>query len=64
MDLDSVSDKDLNELERLSRELLTLMGRAKLKNNILADMLDEFVRQAGEVRRSRFDASDSKYRSY
>jgi hypothetical protein len=64
MNLDSVTNKDLNELERLSSELLALMGRARLKDTILAELLDEFVHQAGKVRRSRFDVNDSEFRSF
>jgi hypothetical protein len=64
MDFDLVTNKDLNELERVSSELLVLMGKARLKNTIVGEMLAEFVRQMGEVRRARFDVADSEYGSF
>jgi hypothetical protein len=65
MNLDEVSDQNLNLLERLSRELLDAMRRAKLLDSPLAQALTQFEREAGDARRSRFDSKPgSEYRGY
>jgi hypothetical protein len=57
MRLDPVSDIDLIELQRLSKELLVVMHRANMHNAILADLLDELEQQATTLRRKRFSPS-------
>ena len=64
MELDALSDKNLNELERLSRDLLAAMRKAKLSDSTLVNLLSTLERQAGEIRRARFDADDSQYNGY
>lgn len=53
MRLDPVSDVDLLELQRLSREMLVVMRRAHLHDAILADLLDELQQQATTLYRER-----------
>ncbi|HLV36814.1 MAG TPA: hypothetical protein VKY59_16945 [Spirillospora sp.] len=64
MNLDTVSDKNLQELERLSRELLLLMRKANLKDDLLVEALYRLERQAGDLRRERFDAANQEYSGY
>lgn len=64
MNMDSVSDKNLGELERLSRELLAVMRKAQLADTPLATLLSTLESEAGEIRRARFDAHDSQYSGY
>ncbi len=59
MRLDLVSSQDLVELQRLSRELLATLYRAKLHDTILADLLDEFEQQTGKIRYTRVDEDTS-----
>lgn len=53
MRLDPVSDMDLVELQRLSRDMLVVMRRANLHDAILADLLDELEQQAAALCRER-----------
>jgi hypothetical protein len=64
MELETLSDKNLNELERLSRDLLAAIRKAKLSDSTLVNLLSTLERQAGEIRRARFDAGDSQYNGY
>ena len=64
MDLDSISDKHLQDIERLVGELLAVMRQAKLLNEPIADSLNQLRTQAGEVRRKRFDLGDREYKNY
>jgi hypothetical protein len=64
MNLDTVSDKNLQELERLSRELLLLMRKANLKDDLLVEALYRLERQAGDTRRERFDSANQEYSGY
>jgi len=64
MDLEPLSPKHLNEIERLLRELLLAMRKANLHNEPLAKSLYEFETQIGEVRRARFDAANPEYTGY
>lgn len=61
IDFTSVSDKDLQDLERLSRELLNVLRKAKASDTTLAKLLGELESGAGKHRRMRFDAKDSEY---
>ncbi len=61
MDLESISDKNLGDLERLAKELLAVMRKTKLLDTPLAKQLYELESAAGKIRRERFDADDSEY---
>jgi len=64
MNLDTVSDKHLHELERLTKELLEIMRRAKLLNSPLTEMLRLLESQAEHARRERFDEVNPEFRGY
>lgn len=64
MNLESVSDSHLQELERLTRELLHLMRKARLLDLPLSGLLSTLEEEAEKVRRERFDAVDSEYQGY
>jgi hypothetical protein len=64
MNLDNVSGKHLNEIERLLRELQVVMRRANLHNEPLAKSLQAFESEVGEERRTRFDAANPEYTGY
>lgn len=64
MNLDTLTDKHLHELERLAKELLDVMRKAKLKDEPLAEQLHQLEIQAGNLRRERFDANNPEYRGY
>ncbi len=64
MNLNDLSDKNLHEIERLAKELLDVMRKAKLNDEPLADVLKQLENQAGDLRRKRFDAANPEYRGY
>lgn len=64
MDLEMVSDKHLHELERLARELLEALRKAKLKEQPLLDALNQLELETGKARRARFDLANSEHRGY
>ncbi|HEX2908526.1 MAG TPA: hypothetical protein VHO69_16765 [Phototrophicaceae bacterium] len=64
MDLDSVSNKQLQELERLAQELLLVLRKAKLKDLPLIEELNQLVLESGKARRERFDAENTEYLGY
>ena len=64
MELDTLSDKHLQDMERLARELLSLMRHAKLKDTPLAEALYQLEVEAAKVRRERFDAANPEYSGY
>ena len=64
MDLESVDDKQLHELERLGKELLHAMKRAKLTHEQLYAEVAAMVNQAETVRRARFDEKDTQYTGF
>lgn len=64
MDLETVLDKDLHELERLAKELLDVIRKTKLEEPALTEMLRQLETKAGEIRRQRFDGDNSEFRGY
>lgn len=64
MNLENVPQKNLNELERLAREMQLLLRKSKLNNEPLAKLLSEFEAELSQLRRERFDAANPKYHSY
>lgn len=64
MNLETVSDKHLHELERLAGELLAVIRQAKLLDEPVTEAIRMLQHQAGEVRRSRFDATNRDYLGY
>ncbi len=64
MELESISDKNVQELERLTRELLNLLKRSKIHDETLVEALKDLESKVGEVRRARFDEANPQYHSY
>lgn len=64
MNLETVSDKHLHELERLAGELLAVIRQAKLQDAPEAETVRLLIQQAGEVRRARFDTANREYLGY
>jgi hypothetical protein len=64
MSIETLSDKDLQELERLTRELIAVLRKAKMNDQPLAEMLYELETRAGNLRRERFDSSNPQYDGY
>jgi hypothetical protein len=64
MELDGVSDKQLQTLERLARELLVALRQAKLNDAPLAESLTQLELKAGQVRRERFDSAHTEFHGY
>jgi len=64
MDFNEVSDKNLHELERLSKELLESMRKAKLLDHPLTEMLRELQSQTEAARRERFDEINPQFKGY
>jgi hypothetical protein len=64
MNFETVSQKHINEIERLVRELQVAMRKAKLQNEPLVETLRLFEFELGELRRTRFDDANPKYQTY
>lgn len=64
MKLDAVSDKHLHEVERLTKELIEAMRRAKLLDLPLTPLLRALESEAEKARRERFDGVNPEYQGY
>lgn len=64
MNFDGVSDKHLHELERLTKELLELMRKAKLLDQPLTELLRNQADEAEKARRARFDEVNPEFRGF
>lgn len=64
MNIESVSQKHLNEIEFRVRELLLAMRKAKLEHNTLGEDLRLFEQEISTLRRERYDATNSEYHTY
>jgi len=64
VDLERVSPKRLDELERRVQELLSTIQRVKLVDKPLVESLRLLEQTLEETRRARFDESNSEYRGY
>jgi hypothetical protein len=64
MDLETVSQKQANELEHLVKELLIAMRKARLQREPLAENLRLFEQELGDIRRKRFDEANPEYLIY
>jgi hypothetical protein len=62
--LETVSDKHLHEMERLTKELLRVMQKAKLRDLPIIELLRQLESEAEKARRERFDAVNPGYRGY
>lgn len=64
MNLDAVSRKDLQELEKTTKELLAVLRKVKLPNPPLIKLLEELEAQTEAIRRERFDEANPEYQGY
>ncbi len=64
MNLDTISDKHLHEIERLTTELLETIRKAKVVEPPLIEMLRALKAQAEHLRRERYDAVNPEFRGY
>jgi hypothetical protein len=64
MNLESLSIKQVTEIERLTKELLLAMRKAKLQDTPVTEALRVMEQELGEIRRTRFDAANPEYHSY
>jgi hypothetical protein len=64
MNLETLPDKHLHELERLTKELLEVMRRAKLLDQPLTELLRKVESEAEKARRERFDEVNPQFRGY
>jgi len=64
MNLEMISPKQLADLERLTRELLDTIRKAKVRDQALIDQLRGLESAAEKVRRDRYDATNPEFRGY
>lgn len=64
MNLETISRKQLNDLEQQTRQLLASIRRAKLENNPLVEALQQLERELEQARHKRFDAVNSEYHTH
>lgn len=64
MNLETISRKQLNEMEHHVRELLAVLRRARVMNDPLVESLKQLEHQLGEMRRERFDAVNTEYHTH
>lgn len=64
MNLETISQKQLNELEHCVRELLSTMRKLKVVDEPLVESLKVFEQKLAEARRERFDAANPDYKGY
>lgn len=62
--LDSISRKQLNELENCVRELLGAMKKSKLMDDPLVEPLKALEQKLGKARRARFDVNNPEYKGF
>lgn len=64
MDLENISQKQLNELEHRVSELLTTIRKIKFQSEPLVESLKLLEQELGKARRERFDSVNSEYHTY
>lgn len=64
MNLDETSDKHLQDMERLAKELLEVIRRAKFQDPLLIERLQALEQEAGKARRERFDEANPEFKGY
>ena len=64
MNLETISRKQLSELEYCVTELLGTMRKAKLRTGPLVESLKLLEQELGEVRRERFDKANPEFQTY
>jgi predicted nucleic acid-binding Zn-ribbon protein len=64
MNLDTISRKQLNDLEQQVKQLLGTIHRAKLENIPLVEALQQLEHELEEARRAQFDSINSEFHTY
>lgn len=64
MSLETISQKQLNELERCVQNLLTAMRKTRMLQDPLVESLKALEHKLGEARRKRFDQSTPEFRGF
>ncbi|GAB4528996.1 MAG: hypothetical protein OHK0046_48510 [Anaerolineae bacterium] len=64
LNLEHISRKHLNDLERSVQNLLDTMRKAKLRDEPLQKSLRLLEQKLGETRRERFDEANPEYQGY
>ena len=64
MNLETVSDKHIHDLERTIGELLGLMRKAKLQDETLTATLRELQQKLEKTRHDRFDSKNTEFHTY
>jgi len=64
VELDTLSQKHLNEVEHCVKALISSMRKAKIQNESLTDTLKQFESQLEQARQKRFDSKNSEYDAY
>jgi NAD-specific glutamate dehydrogenase len=64
MNFETISQKQLNDLEQQVSQLLTTIRRSKLDNEPLVAALQELARELEQDRQRRFDTANSEYSAY
>ena len=64
MNFEEVNNKQLMDLERLVKELLEALRKAKLGDEPFYKELAKMIEETEVTRRSRFDAADNGYKGF
>lgn len=64
MKFDEVNNKMLMDIERLGKELLEALRKAKLGDEPFYKELAKLIEETEVTRRSRFDAADNGYKGF
>jgi hypothetical protein len=64
MNLETISRKQLNDLEQQTKQLLGTIQKAKLENTPLIEALKQLEHDLGEARREQFDSINSEFHTY
>jgi hypothetical protein len=64
MNFEEVNNKQLMDLERLGKELLEALRKAKLGDDPFYKELAKMIEETEVTRRSRFDAADNGYKGF
>ena len=64
MNFDTVPDKQLQHLERLTSELWAALKQAKLQDEPLTEEIYRLHQHLGNVRRERYDKEAKQYDGY
>jgi hypothetical protein len=64
MNLESIQNKQLQQIEQLAKDLHALLVKAKLSDEPVCKELAALVKDAAEERQSRFDGADNRFKGF